>query len=312
MRLTHFFVERPIFASVIAIVITLVGAFAYPLLPVSQFPQIAPPSINVNVVHRPAVHRHRRLLPRRLGRSDFGNGAGAAGTADQRRGEHDLHELHCGGGGTIGHFRVLRAGHRPRHRAGTGAEPRRRGRAAPAGTGAQPRHHGIQAGAGLPVAADDDHLRSRHRHQLPRQLRELHGARPPAAHRRRGRHPGVWRRRLRHACVDRSRQGRSAQPHCHRDCRRTARAERAGGGRCDRPAAGTRRCCRVPVAHPGGRPSGNHRGVRIHRAEERQRRPHAPARRGARGNLAPELQHQRLQRRPAHRGHGHHPAAGHQ
>ena len=49
MRLTHFFVDRPIFASVIAIVITLVGAFAYPLLPVSQFPQIAPPSINVSV-----------------------------------------------------------------------------------------------------------------------------------------------------------------------------------------------------------------------------------------------------------------------
>jgi hydrophobe/amphiphile efflux-1 (HAE1) family protein len=49
MRLTHFFVERPIFATVIAIVITLLGAFAYPLLPVSQFPQIAPPSINVTV-----------------------------------------------------------------------------------------------------------------------------------------------------------------------------------------------------------------------------------------------------------------------
>jgi hydrophobe/amphiphile efflux-1 (HAE1) family protein len=51
MRLTHFFVERPIFASVIAIVITLVGAFAYPQLPVSQFPQIAPPSINVSVTY---------------------------------------------------------------------------------------------------------------------------------------------------------------------------------------------------------------------------------------------------------------------
>ncbi len=49
MRLTHFFVDRPIFASVVAIIITLVGAFSYPLLPVSQFPQIAPPSINVGV-----------------------------------------------------------------------------------------------------------------------------------------------------------------------------------------------------------------------------------------------------------------------
>ena len=49
MRLTHFFVDRPIFASVIAIVITLVGAFAYPQLPVAQFPAIAPPTINVGV-----------------------------------------------------------------------------------------------------------------------------------------------------------------------------------------------------------------------------------------------------------------------
>lgn len=49
MRLTHFFVDRPIFATVVAIIITLVGAFAYPLLPVSQFPGIAPPSISVSV-----------------------------------------------------------------------------------------------------------------------------------------------------------------------------------------------------------------------------------------------------------------------
>ncbi|HTQ99255.1 MAG TPA: efflux RND transporter permease subunit, partial [Candidatus Acidoferrum sp.] len=51
MRLTHFFVERPIFATVIAIMITLVGAFAYPRLPVSQFPGIAPPSINVGITY---------------------------------------------------------------------------------------------------------------------------------------------------------------------------------------------------------------------------------------------------------------------
>ncbi|HWK53555.1 MAG TPA: multidrug efflux RND transporter permease subunit [Hyphomicrobiales bacterium] len=51
MRMTHFFVERPIFATVIAIVITLVGAFAYPLLPISQFPQIAPPAISVSVMY---------------------------------------------------------------------------------------------------------------------------------------------------------------------------------------------------------------------------------------------------------------------
>ena len=49
MRFSHIFIDRPIFAGVIAVVITLVGIFAYPLLPVAQFPEISPPSISVSV-----------------------------------------------------------------------------------------------------------------------------------------------------------------------------------------------------------------------------------------------------------------------
>src|ERR1700761_8726247 len=49
MRFSHFFIDRPIFAGVIAMVITIFGIFAYPLLPVAQFPEVAPPSINVAV-----------------------------------------------------------------------------------------------------------------------------------------------------------------------------------------------------------------------------------------------------------------------
>ena len=49
MRFSHFFIDRPIFAAVIAVVIALLGAFSYPLLPVAQFPEISPPSINVSV-----------------------------------------------------------------------------------------------------------------------------------------------------------------------------------------------------------------------------------------------------------------------
>jgi hydrophobe/amphiphile efflux-1 (HAE1) family protein len=40
-----FFVDRPIFAAVVAILITLIGAISLPQLQVSQFPPIAPPSI---------------------------------------------------------------------------------------------------------------------------------------------------------------------------------------------------------------------------------------------------------------------------
>ncbi len=47
MRFGHFFVDRPIFASVVAILITLVGAAAYFGLPVAQYPEIAPPTIAV-------------------------------------------------------------------------------------------------------------------------------------------------------------------------------------------------------------------------------------------------------------------------
>ena len=44
---SHFFIERPIFASVLSIVITLAGGVAVFNLPVAQYPQITPPSINV-------------------------------------------------------------------------------------------------------------------------------------------------------------------------------------------------------------------------------------------------------------------------
>ncbi len=47
MRFSHFFIARPIFAGVIAVFITLLGLFAYPLLPLAQYPDIAPPSIVV-------------------------------------------------------------------------------------------------------------------------------------------------------------------------------------------------------------------------------------------------------------------------
>ncbi len=43
----RFFIERPIFAWVIAIVIMLGGVFAIETLPVEQYPQIAPPSVSI-------------------------------------------------------------------------------------------------------------------------------------------------------------------------------------------------------------------------------------------------------------------------
>src|SRR5947209_2238100 len=48
---SHFFINRPIFASVLSIVITLAGAIAVVNLPVAQYPQITPPSIMVSCVY---------------------------------------------------------------------------------------------------------------------------------------------------------------------------------------------------------------------------------------------------------------------
>ncbi len=48
MRISHFFIDRPIFASVIAIVIIILGGVGFTRLPVAQYPEIAPPTINIS------------------------------------------------------------------------------------------------------------------------------------------------------------------------------------------------------------------------------------------------------------------------
>ena len=49
--IAKFFIDRPIFAWVIALVILLSGVLAQRILPVSQYPAVAPPSIAFNIVY---------------------------------------------------------------------------------------------------------------------------------------------------------------------------------------------------------------------------------------------------------------------
>ena len=51
MGLSRFFIDRPVFAWVIAIVIMLAGAIAASSLPVEQYPTIAPPAVAVNTFY---------------------------------------------------------------------------------------------------------------------------------------------------------------------------------------------------------------------------------------------------------------------
>ena len=44
----EFFIKRPVFATVCALLIILAGAAVIPSLPIAQFPSLAPPQVSVN------------------------------------------------------------------------------------------------------------------------------------------------------------------------------------------------------------------------------------------------------------------------
>src|SRR5579863_5068322 len=48
---SRFFIDRPIFATVLSVVITLAGAIAIFALPVTQYPEITPPTVEVSTVY---------------------------------------------------------------------------------------------------------------------------------------------------------------------------------------------------------------------------------------------------------------------
>ena len=48
---SRFFIDRPIFASVLSIIITLAGGVALLTLPIAQYPEITPPTVEVSAVY---------------------------------------------------------------------------------------------------------------------------------------------------------------------------------------------------------------------------------------------------------------------
>src|SRR5947209_10451125 len=49
--MSRFFIDRPIFASVLSIILTLAGGVAVMSLPVAQYPEITPPTVEVYAVY---------------------------------------------------------------------------------------------------------------------------------------------------------------------------------------------------------------------------------------------------------------------
>lgn len=45
------FIERPVLATVISLIITIAGLVAIPTLPISQFPNMVPPTVQVTATY---------------------------------------------------------------------------------------------------------------------------------------------------------------------------------------------------------------------------------------------------------------------
>ena len=261
MRISHFFIDRPIFASVVAIVIVILGSIALFRLPVAQYPEIAPPTINVAGQYPGAS---AEIVAETV----------VAPIEQQINGVEGM--VYISSNSTAdGRFSIavtLRHRHQSRHCPGAGAEPRRRGDAAPARAGAADRRHRQQGVARHPDGGEPLFARPFARRALHLQLRQHPDQGCALARRRRRFDHGVRGARLRHASVARSRPHAGAQPDGRRRHRRPAGAERPGRVRRSQPAAG-----RAPARLPGrGAHAGtSHRSRRLrqHRRQaDRQRR----------------------------------------
>src|SRR5579875_402153 len=49
--MSRFFIDRPVFAWVVAIIVMLAGALAILSLPIAQYPSIAPPAISITAIY---------------------------------------------------------------------------------------------------------------------------------------------------------------------------------------------------------------------------------------------------------------------
>src|SRR5471032_2459001 len=50
-RVPFFFIDRPVFAWIVALAIVVAGALAIPQLPVAQYPRLAPPRIVISATY---------------------------------------------------------------------------------------------------------------------------------------------------------------------------------------------------------------------------------------------------------------------
>ena len=111
--ISRFFIDRPIFATVLSVVITLIGGIALYWLPIAQYPRITPPGVSVTISYPGAS-------------APVVADTVAAAIEQQVNGVEGMLYMssQMGNDGIVHADRDLRHRHRREHGPGDGAEPR--------------------------------------------------------------------------------------------------------------------------------------------------------------------------------------------
>ena len=112
-ELSKFFIIRPIFAAVISVVIVIAGLVSVRTLPIAQYPEIAPPTVEVRCTYPGAS---AEVVAETVAAPDR--------TAGRRRRADALHVVAVYQRRHVRPHRHLRGRDEPRRCAGPGAEPR--------------------------------------------------------------------------------------------------------------------------------------------------------------------------------------------
>ena len=220
MKIAHFFIERPVFACAVSVIITLLGAITLPTLAVDQYPRIAPPTVTVSASYPGAS-------------AEVMAGDVAAPLEQQINGVDDMLYMSSQsiGEGRVNITVTFKLGTECRHRPSEGAEPGPDRPASIAPGSAGPRRHRPQGSERHPPDRTHDGNRSRDGSQVPGQLCESAGARAVVARPGSRRCRGQRRSRLCHAHLDRSGQGGGPESDSAGDRRRAAHQQLTGGRR---------------------------------------------------------------------------------
>ena len=291
--ISKFFIERPVLANVLAILMILIGAVALYALPVAQYPDVVPPTVQVTTRYPGASARtvmDTVALP----------------IEQQVNGVENMIYMQStsASDGSLYAHGDLQDRHRSRCGANPGAEPGGERAVAVAAGGAGAGRHGAEAFDRDPAVRHFDVAGRPLRQPLSRQLRHHQSSGRAVATARRRQRQRVRRRPIFDAHLARSGKAQGAQPQRPGRRRGAATAEPGSDRRPDRHAADAARR-QLPIHHRAARPAHRRRSIRErHRQDRQQRRGHARARRRPRRARRADLQpvfHARRQAGGRHR-----------